>query len=106
MRISVLIGVVCSVGGVTASFYAATAHGGTIVLLAIALFIVAASYNALRGRINSRRHLEAEQHGHGPIAATPRSNTNTMSTIFTTATDMLCMATTTSTIRSRPMTNP
>jgi len=73
MRIAVLIGVVCSVGGVTASFYADTAPGGTIVLLAIALFIVAASYNALRGRIKSRRHQEAErhEHEHGPDCGHP-----------------------------------
>jgi len=73
MRIAVVIGVLCSVGGVTASFYADTAPGGTIVLLAISLFIVAASYNALRGRINSRRHQEAErhEHEHGPNCGHP-----------------------------------
>ena len=64
MRIAVVIGVICSVGGVTASFYADTAPGGTIVLLAIALFLLAASYSALRGRITGRRHKEAEQHEH------------------------------------------
>jgi len=64
MRIAVVIGVICSVGGVSASFYADTAPGGTIVLLAIALFLLAASYSALRGRITGRRHKEAEQHQH------------------------------------------
>ena len=64
IRIAVVIGVLCSVGGVTASFYADTAPGGTIVLLAIALFMMAASYNALSGRIRGRRHNEAEQHEH------------------------------------------
>jgi zinc transport system permease protein len=73
MRVAVVIGVVCSVGGVATSFYADTAPGGTIVLLAIALFIVAASYNALRGRITGRRHQEAEQHEHehGPHCGHP-----------------------------------
>jgi len=68
MRMAVVIGVVCSVGGVTTSFYADTAPGGTIVLLAIALFMVAASYSALRGRILGKRHNEAErhEHEHGP----------------------------------------
>jgi len=73
MRISVVIGVICSVGGVSASFYADTAPGGTIVLLAIALFLLAASYSALRGRITGRRHKEAEQHEHehGPDCGHP-----------------------------------
>ena len=64
IRTAVIIGAVCSVGGVTTSFYANTASGGTIVLLAIALFLVASSYSALRGRFAGKRHLEAEQHEH------------------------------------------
>ena len=73
MRIAVVIGVICSVGGVSASFYADTAPGGTIVLLAIALFLLAASYSALRGRITGRRHKAAEQHEHehGPGCGHP-----------------------------------
>ena len=73
MRMAVVLGVVSSVGGVTASFYADTAPGGSIVLLAIALFLVAASYSALRGRITGRRHKEAEQHEHehGPDCGHP-----------------------------------
>jgi zinc transport system permease protein len=73
MRLAVVIGVVCSVGGVTTSFYADTAPGGTIVLLAIGIFMVAASYNAVRGRIKGRRHNEAEQHEHehGPGCGHP-----------------------------------
>jgi len=68
IRLAVVVGVVCSVGGVTTSYYADTAPGGTIVLLAIALFMVAASYSAVRGRILGKRHLEAErhEHEHGP----------------------------------------
>ena len=73
IRVAVVIGVVCSVGGVTTSYYANTPPGGTIVLLAIALFLVASSYSALRGRIAGKRHLEAEQHEHehGPNCGHP-----------------------------------
>ena len=73
VRIAVAIGVICSVGGVTASFYADTAPGGTIVLLAIALFMMAASYSAVRGRMTGRRHNEAElhEHEHGPNCGHP-----------------------------------
>ncbi|MDQ1535815.1 MAG: zinc transport system permease protein [Actinomycetota bacterium] len=73
MRMAVVIGVVCSVGGVTTSFYADTAPGGTIVLLAIALFMVAASYSTVRGRILGKRHNEAErhEHEHGPECGHP-----------------------------------
>ena len=64
IRIAVIIGAFCAVGGVTTAYYVNTPPGGTIVLMAIALFLAAASYNALRGRIAGRRHLEAEQHEH------------------------------------------
>ena len=42
IRWAVLVGVVSSVGGVIVSFYAETPSGGTIVLLAIGAFVVAA----------------------------------------------------------------
>jgi zinc transport system permease protein len=73
IRMAVVIGVVCSVGGVTTSYYADTPPGGTIVLLAIALFLVASSYSALHGRMAGRRHLEAElhEHEHGPDCGHP-----------------------------------
>jgi zinc transport system permease protein len=73
IRVAVVIGVVCSVGGVTTSFYANTPPGGTIVLLAIALFLVASSYSTLHGRIVGRRHFEAErhEHEHGPGCGHP-----------------------------------
>jgi zinc transport system permease protein len=73
IRTAVAIGAFCAVGGVTTSFYADTPSGGTIVLLTIALFLVTASYNAVRTRINGRRHLEAEQHRHehGPECGHP-----------------------------------
>jgi len=58
---------------VTTSFYADTPSGGTIVLLAIALFLAASSYSTVRGRIAGRRHLEAErhEHEHGPGCGHP-----------------------------------
>jgi zinc transport system permease protein len=73
IRTAVAIGAFCAVGGVTTAFYADTPPGATIVLMAIALFIVAASYNALHGRIAGRRHKEAEQHEHehGPGCGHP-----------------------------------
>jgi zinc transport system permease protein len=73
IRMAVVIGVVCGVGGVTTSYYADTPAGGTIVLLAIGLFLVASSYSALHGRIMGRRHLEAErhEHEHGPNCGHP-----------------------------------
>ncbi len=64
IRIAVVIGVVCSVGGVTTSYYADSPAGATIVLMAIALFLAASTYSALRGRIARKRHLEAERHQH------------------------------------------
>jgi zinc transport system permease protein len=68
IRIAVLIGVVCSVGGVTTAYYADSPAGATIVLMAIALFLLAAAYSSLHDRFATRRHLEAErhEHEHGP----------------------------------------
>jgi zinc transport system permease protein len=73
IRVAVAIGAFCAVGGVTTAYYVNTPPGGTIVLMAIALFLAAASYNALHGRIAGRRHLEAEQHEHehGPDCGHP-----------------------------------
>ena len=64
IRVAVAIGVICSVGGVTTAYYADTPAGGTIVLLAIALFMAASSYSAMHDRIARRQHLEAERHEH------------------------------------------
>lgn len=68
IRVAVVIGVVCSVGGVTTSYYADSPAGATIVLIAIALFLAAATYSSVHDRIARRRHLEAErhEHEHGP----------------------------------------
>jgi zinc transport system permease protein len=64
---AMVIGVVVSVGGIIASFYADTPSGGTIVLAAIAVFIVAAMTSAVRAVLR-RPHREAEDHvhRHGP----------------------------------------
>lgn len=61
---AVLYGVLASVGGVVTSFYADTAAGGTIVLLAIALFLATATVMALVRWELARRHRVAERHTH------------------------------------------
>lgn len=68
VRWAAFIGVLCSVGGVIVSFYAATPSGGTIVLLAIAVFVLASLLAAARARWGARRHTFAErhEHEHGP----------------------------------------
>lgn len=58
------LGVVSSVGGVMTSYYADTASGGTIVLLAIALFFVAALAGTARRALAAARHRHAERHPH------------------------------------------
>lgn len=61
---AVLLGVLSSVGGVVTSFYADTASGGTIVLLSIALFALAALTGAAHRAITRARHRHAERHPH------------------------------------------
>jgi zinc transport system permease protein len=61
---AVLIGVISSVGGVVTSYFADTASGGTIVLLAIALFAVAALAGSARRAIAAARHRHSERHPH------------------------------------------
>lgn len=65
---ALVFGVLASVGGVVTSFYADTASGGTIVLLAIGLFLVTAVVGGLWRAISSRRYLRAgtHPHEHGP----------------------------------------
>nr|WP_122261584.1 metal ABC transporter permease [Ornithinimicrobium cerasi] len=62
------LGVVASVGGVSASYQLDTAAGGTVVLLAIALFAVATTVGSLRRALARARHRHAERHlhEHGP----------------------------------------
>lgn len=67
-RWAVLIGVGSSIGGVWSSYYLGTPSGGTIVLVAIAIFLVATIVGALLARAARARHAYAEthQHEHGP----------------------------------------
>jgi zinc transport system permease protein len=62
------IGVVSSVGGVLLSYEAETPSGGTIVLLAIATFLVVTGAVAARDRLRRSAHAHAEvhDHEHGP----------------------------------------
>ncbi|WP_342782434.1 metal ABC transporter permease [Vallicoccus soli] len=68
LALAVLVGVVVSTGGVVVSYQADTPSGGTIVLLAIALFALAAAWAGLRDRRRAGGHEEAEDHlhRHGP----------------------------------------
>lgn len=61
---AVLFGVVSSVGGVVLSYQIDTATGGTIVLLAIAVFGMALGAGAALRLLARRRHLRAERHAH------------------------------------------
>lgn len=58
------LGVVASVGGVVTSYYADTASGGTIVLLAIAMFVLAALAGTVARVVATARHRHAERHPH------------------------------------------
>jgi zinc transport system permease protein len=57
--LAVAIGVLVSVGGVATSFHLDTPSGGTIVLLALAVFAAAALFESVRGRVRPRRPLTA-----------------------------------------------
>ncbi|KNX37432.1 metal ABC transporter permease [Luteipulveratus halotolerans] len=67
LRLAVVLGVVASVGGVVTSYYADTPSGGTIVILAIAFFVVASVLSGLLARRRARRqeHLDEHSHEHG-----------------------------------------
>jgi zinc transport system permease protein len=67
--VAVVVGVGVSVTGTGASYYAETPSGGTIVLLAVAVFLVAAlGATAVRGA-HARRHHQVTEHGHEHGAA-------------------------------------
>ncbi|WP_020574542.1 metal ABC transporter permease [Actinopolymorpha alba] len=70
--VAMAVGVVVSVGGVLTSYYADTPSGGTIVLAAIAVFVVAVVGTALRAALRQPHH-EAEDHlhAHGPTCGHP-----------------------------------
>ncbi|MBC7638839.1 MAG: metal ABC transporter permease [Rhodoferax sp.] len=59
---AVATGVVVSVAGISTSFYANTPSGGTIVLFAIGVFVLAALGAAVRDMVARRRHAAAEVH--------------------------------------------
>lgn len=64
MAVAVAAGVTASVAGTSLSYYADTPSGGTIVLLAIALFLVASVASWLRTRWHARRHHDRREHPH------------------------------------------
>lgn len=64
MAVAVAVGVTASVAGTGLSYYADTPSGGTIVLLAIALFLVASVASWLRSRWHGRRHHDMHEHPH------------------------------------------
>lgn len=69
LALAVATGVAVSLAGVSTSFYANTPSGGTIVLFAIAVFVLAALGAAARDALLRRRHAPAEghhAHEHGP----------------------------------------
>ena len=68
LGVAVLIGLLVSVAGTVTSYYADAPSGGTIVLLAIAVFVLAAAASGLLERVHARRHHPAleHHHEHGP----------------------------------------
>ncbi|MBK9102742.1 MAG: metal ABC transporter permease [Austwickia sp.] len=64
MAVAELIGIGCGVGGVVASYWWNTPSGGTIVLLAITVFLACALGTAAHRAWSSRRHRYAETHDH------------------------------------------
>ncbi len=64
MTYAVGIGVLCSVGGVLISYEAATPSGGTIVLLAVGLFLGTSILTAVLARVRRASHARAESHDH------------------------------------------
>lgn len=73
VRWAVLIGVVSSVGGVLASYSLETPSGGTIVLVAIAIFLAVTTGSSILARTRLARHVAAERHPHehGPDCGHP-----------------------------------
>lgn len=61
-------GVLSAVGGVVTSYYADTAAGGTIVLIAIGIFLLTALIAVLVRRVTARNHrtVQDHPHEHGP----------------------------------------
>lgn len=70
-RWAMAIGVVCSVSGVWASYYLGTPSGGTIVLLAIAVFVTVATAVAVRRRLTRGAVVVHDDHQHSPDCGHP-----------------------------------
>jgi zinc transport system permease protein len=68
LRWAVAVGLVSAVGGVFVSYPLDTPSGGTIVVLAVLIYVVTASGTAIAGSLRQRRHAIAEghDHEHGP----------------------------------------
>jgi zinc transport system permease protein len=68
MVIAVVVGVVVSLGGTTVSYYASTPSGGTIVLLAIAVFVLTVIVAGAVRWVHARRNHSSSEHvhEHGP----------------------------------------
>jgi zinc transport system permease protein len=64
MLIAVTVGVVVSVTGTASSYYLETPSGGTIVLLAVGVFIVSALAATATRAAHARRHHSATEHRH------------------------------------------
>jgi zinc transport system permease protein len=65
---AVAVGLVSAVGGVFVSYPLDTPSGGTIVVLAVLIYVVTACGTAIAGHLRQRRHAIAEghDHEHGP----------------------------------------
>lgn len=64
VRIAVAVGVVSGLLGVTTSFYAGTPSGGTIVLTAIGIFVLASVAHRVADQRRLAAHARAERHDH------------------------------------------
>ena len=64
LRWAVAFGLVSAVGGVAVSYPLNTPSGGTIVLVAVAIFVVTAVVAAVITRVGQHRHAVSERHDH------------------------------------------
>jgi zinc transport system permease protein len=73
MVTGIAVGVTVSVAGTAGSYYADTPPGGTIVLLAIAVFMLATAWTGIRRTVHEHRNHRATEHPHqhGPGCGHP-----------------------------------
>jgi zinc transport system permease protein len=69
LALAVVVGVVVSLAGVSTSFYAGTPSGGTIVVIAVGVFVLSAVVAGVRDRLNRRRHRTAAASARSQVAA-------------------------------------